>query len=183
MKSLLFSEKVSSLQGLPGRFNTTLFHSCSKHISTLTFSYTSAVNLSLISLVLCLWSCHLLISIMSALCSTKEEVTSNLPLYPPQLQLHLLGCQLKPLEQLQPHMGEASESEETWLPLGGCSLTALFIFNCQKRPANSQQSLLCDSACRSHSAARALTQMLRTLTHFFKHSHMSAYSYFQNSFH
>lgn len=81
-----------------------------------------------------LWSCYWLISVMSAPGSRKEEVTSNLPLCSPRLQILLLGCQLKPLEQLLHHMGEAGESEETWPPLRGCSLTALFIFNCQKSP-------------------------------------------------
>lgn len=69
---------------------------------------------------------------MSASGSRKEEVTSNLPLCSSMLQIHLLGCQLKPLERLPRHMGEAGESEETRPPLWGCSLTALFIFNCQK---------------------------------------------------
>jgi len=63
-----------------------------------------------------LWARYWLISVMSALGCRKEEVTSNLPLCFPQLQIHLLGCQLKPLEQLLHHMGEASESEETGLP-------------------------------------------------------------------
>lgn len=79
-----------------------------------------------------LWSCYWLISVMSAPGSRKEEVTSNLPLCSPRLQIHLLGCPLKPLERLPHHMGEADESEETWPPLWGCSLTARFIFNCQK---------------------------------------------------
>lgn len=81
-----------------------------------------------------LWSCYWLISVLSAPGCTQEEVTSNLPLCFPRLQIHLLGCQLKPLERLLHHMGEASKSEETWLPLWGCSLTALFIFNCQSSP-------------------------------------------------
>lgn len=80
-----------------------------------------------------LWSCYWLISVMSAPGCRKEEVTSNLPFFSsPQPQILLLRFQLKPLEQLLHHMGEASKSEETWPLLWECSLTTLFIFNCQK---------------------------------------------------
>lgn len=48
---------------------------------------------------------------MSAPGSRKEEVTSNLPLCSPRLQIRLLGCQLKPLERLPHHMGDSGESE------------------------------------------------------------------------
>lgn len=86
-----------------------------------------------------LWSRYWLISVMSALGCRKKEVTSNLLLCSPLLQMHLLGCQLKPLERLPRRMGAAGESEVCPLRM---FINCPIYFQLSEKPANSQQSPL-----------------------------------------
>lgn len=82
-----------------------------------------------------LWSCYWLISVMSAPGSRKEEVTSNLPLCSPLAPNSLTRVSAKTIRAAPtPHGRGQARARKHGLPLWGCSLTALFIFNCQKSP-------------------------------------------------